>query len=486
MMTLPLIPSSAELAQAVADFQGQHILVVGDVMLDCYIHGEVSRISPEAPIPILLQKHTKSVPGGAANVARNLVHLGCRVTLIGAVGQDAQASQLIEALEALPQLDFQPVAAGDRPTTVKTRFMSSGQQMLRLDNEDKEPLSAELTEAICASVERNLPECRMLILSDYAKGVCTKTLLQRVLRLAAAHHIPVVVDPKSSDFSDYAGASLITPNLLELQRAARTAISDIDEIADFAHTIIQQHDIAHMLVTLGGRGMLLVDADSHHHIPAHHCDVYDVSGAGDTVIATISAMLTASDDMVKAMSFGNLAASKVVAKLGTASLCPGELISAGQHQHKSWTIDSLTEQIGSWQADGLKIGFTNGCFDLMHAGHIQLLKACAEKCDKLIIGINSDISVRRLKGDKRPVQSEQSRIAALSALKFVAAVIVFDEDTPIELITALRPDMIAKGGDYQRHEIVGSSVMSDTGGEIHIIPLAEGYSTTSFLASEQS
>ncbi len=484
-MTPPSLMNAEDIAHAIEAVQHQPILVVGDVMLDCYVHGNVNRISPEAPIPILVQDEVTAVPGGAANVARNLVHLGCNASLIGITGEDTQANQLHTALATLPQLEFMRIISADRPTTTKTRFMSSGQQMLRLDHEQTSPISDMLAAQIKQQVIAKLDACEMLVLSDYAKGMLTPTLLQTLIKSASDKNIPVVIDPKLTDFSAYAGASLLTPNLLELQRAAGRNITDIEDITTYAQSVIQTHNIGTMLVTMGARGMLIVKAETHHHLSAHLCDVYDVSGAGDTVIAAISALLSTAEDIKKAAEIGNLAASLVVSKLGTASLCPGELIAAGQSEPASTEIAALSSQIKEWRSKGLKIGFTNGCFDLLHAGHMHILKTAASHCDKLIVGVNSDNSVRKLKGDARPIQSEQTRSAILSALSYVDGVVTFDEDTPFELVSALSPDMIAKGGDYQPEDVVGADIVLAKGGAVHIIPLLSRYSTTSFLSSDK-
>ena len=483
-MTSSNLIEAEEIARAIEAFQNQHIVVIGDVMLDCYIHGDVERISPEAPIPILKQKNVKSVPGGAANVARNLVHLGCQVTLIGVTGQDSQAKQLQEALDPLPQLTFENIIAEDRPTTTKTRFMSAGQQMLRLDDELSHPILPTLEKRIRDCAEKKLQDAHILILSDYAKGVLTPDLLQNLIALASGRNIPVVIDPKLTAFDAYAGASLLTPNLLELQRAAGENLYQIDEIIQFSRTVLHQNHIDKMLVTLGARGMLIITPETSSHLPAHKCDVYDVSGAGDTVISTLAACLSCSSDLEHAAYIGNLAASLVVAKLGTACLSPGELIAAGQHDFPDLHLSAALLEIAQWRKEGLRIGFTNGCFDLLHAGHLHILRSAASQCDKLIVGLNSDDSVRRLKGDSRPIQTETTRASVLAALPFVDTVLMFDTDTPLELINAILPDLLVKGGDYTEKDVVGYETVQANAGQTLIIPLLDDYSTTSFLASE--
>jgi len=484
-MTSSSMPDARTLTSAIEKIQMTDILVIGDVMLDRYIKGDVTRISPEAPIPVLLQHGDSCVPGGAANVARNLSHLGCAVTLIGAVGRDAQADALADALSPLPQFSFHPIISEEKPTTTKTRFMASNQQILRLDNEDNRPLPAEQTEQIIAIASQSIDRTKIIILSDYAKGCLTGALIKDIISLARKYNVPVIIDPKSSDLSVYAGADMLTPNLKEIQSAAGKTISSIEEIGQFSRNMLDAHNIGAMLVTLGARGMLLVTANDSQHISAHASDVFDVSGAGDTVIAYMAAMLATKHDYTDAAKMGNLAASLVVSKLGTASLSAGELLATAAPAYSAPAPEALEMQIADWRKQGLKIGFTNGCFDLLHPGHLQLLSEAAKSCDRLVVGLNSDASVKQLKGEHRPVQPQSVRQANLASLRAVDAVIIFDEDTPINLITQLKPDVLVKGGDYRAEDVVGFNELTASGGHVKIIPLLDRYSTTSFLESHQ-
>ena len=484
-MTNSSMPDATLLTSAIKDIQSVPILVVGDVMLDRYVQGTVTRISPEAPIPVLLQNHESCVPGGAANVARNLSHLGCSIKLIGPVGKDEQADLLSDALSPLPQFSFQPIISDTKPTTTKTRFMASNQQILRLDNEQIQPISSEQEQQIVSLVTEMLASLKIIILSDYAKGCLTPALIKQIIGIAKTHKLPVIIDPKSTDLSVYAGADLLTPNLKELQLAAGRNISSFADIEDFSKQILAHHDIGAMLVTLGAQGMLLVTSTTTRHISAHASDVFDVSGAGDTVIASMGAMIAAGYSVLEAALMGNLAASLVVSKLGTASLSPGELLAPIASTYRPPSLEMLAEQVKQWQQQGLKVGFTNGCFDILHPGHLHVLMKTANACDKLIIGLNSDSSITKLKGENRPVQSQSLRQNILTCLPFVDAVILFDEDTPINLITKLQPDLLTKGGDYQAEDIVGFKEVTARNGIVTIIPLLERYSTTSFLASHQ-
>ena len=484
-MTSSSLPDSDILTSAIEKIQSTGILVIGDVMLDRYVTGDVTRISPEAPIPVLRQRKDNCVPGGAANVARNLAHLGCAVNLIGAIGEDEQAELLIDALSFLPQFTFHPIISEAKPTTTKTRFMASNQQLLRLDTEDTSAITAKQAEHITALASQMINSTKIIILSDYAKGCLTTGLIKDIISLADRHNVPVIIDPKSADLSIYAGADMLTPNLKEIQIAAGEAITSIAEIEQFARNILTAHNIGAMLVTLGARGMVLVTGKTSHQISAHASDVFDVSGAGDTVIAYMAAMLATAHDNLDAAKVGNLAASLVVSKLGTASLCPGELLATHTHGYNVPSADVVQSQISDWQKQGLTIGFTNGCFDLIHPGHIELLQQAAASCDRLVVGLNSDASVKQLKGAHRPVQPQSVRQAILASLTSVDAVITFDEDTPLKLIKQLKPDLLVKGGDYQAEDVVGFDEVTSSGGSVTIIPLLDRYSTTSFLASHQ-
>lgn len=469
------------IVQHLSTVQAKSALVIGDVMLDKYVIGSVKRISPEAPIPVLSHSQSSQATGGAANVARNLAQLGCQVALIGCVGQDAVATELMNALSHIPQLSFCPISCTDRRTTVKTRYLSSGQQMLRVDSETTDQITEQQAEQIVSQAEVLIEQAGVMVLSDYAKGCLFPGLNSRLIKLAQSKDVPVIVDPKSHHFSDYQGATMLTPNLAELSRACGESLGKLDEIEAAARSQMQQHDISQMLVTLSARGMLLVEADYALHLPAYPCDVYDVSGAGDTVIALMtSAKMTGLADEL-GMHLANLGASLVVAKTGTASLTPGELIIASDTDAVDTSLAQTEAKVGQWRGDGKTIGFTNGCFDLLHPGHMHVLSQAAAQCDHLIVGLNSDASVKRLKGNNRPIQSEQDRARSLAALPSVASVVLFAEDTPQTLIETLSPDVLVKGGDYVVEDVVGYEHVTSRGGQVVIIDTLPGHSTTGFL-----
>jgi D-beta-D-heptose 7-phosphate kinase / D-beta-D-heptose 1-phosphate adenosyltransferase len=468
-------------AAVLADFQNRHILIVGDVMLDKFISGSVERMSPEAPIPVL--SHTKEhvMPGGAANVARNLASLGGRVSLIGCIGDDSAGKLLVETLSLVPQLKFFPIISPNRPTTQKTRFLASGKQILRVDDELTNPLTNVQASQLLLQAEKILRDAEVLVLSDYAKGCLSPIIINSLITAAQIENIPIITDPKSRDFAHYNGSTVLTPNLAEFQVATGIVSADHDVIADAATHLITTHNIEHLLITLSADGMMIANKNTHTHIPAYKCDVFDVSGAGDTVVAVAAATLATGRSTTDAMTLANLAASVVVGKSGTATLCPGEFIQAAMPASSETTYEDMNRLVTKWRSKELRIGFTNGCFDFLHPGHLALLAAAKERCDKLIVAVNSDASVKLLKGEMRPLMDETSRAGILECLPFVDAVIIFDDMTPARLIDALIPDSLIKGGDYIAENIIGYQTVTSAGGTVDIISLKAGYSTTALL-----
>ena len=469
-------------ANALVAIQKRRILVIGDVMLDRFIDGSVSRISPEAPVPVLEKSRETQMPGGAANVAGNLASLGCNVRLVSVTGDDAQGRSVAALLGANMAIDFHQVIDRNRPTTTKTRFRADGQQVLRFDEETTDAVDAATGKQLLDTFVAALDEADLVILSDYAKGAVPPSLIAEVISHARNAGKTVVVDPKLADFGAYAGASLLTPNLAELRRTGIVAGDTLEQIAAGASRLAAAHDMEAILVTLSARGMLLAGADgSWHHAPAQAREVFDVSGAGDTVIAMMAAALAGGIDRAAAMSLANIAASVVVAKSGTAIATPGEIIdqAGAATPPLDWPHWAATCQ--TWRETGQSIGFANGCFDLLHPGHMFLLQEAAAQCDRLIVGLNSDASVRRLKGDGRPAQPAERRAAAMIQLPFIDGVAIFDEDTPLELITALQPDFIFKGGDYLPEDVVGADIVKARGGEVRIIPTLGSHSSTSLI-----
>ena len=478
-----MIMQAEECAHFLERACGQHIIVIGDIMLDRFIDGIVERISPEAPVPVLSKTTVSTMPGGAANVARNLCQLGLNCTLYGLVGMDEAADSLQTELAKVAGLHYVAIADENRPTTTKTRFRAITQQILRVDEEVSTPIADKQADSIIKHLHSIIETASLIILSDYAKGCLSAALIEQIITLAKQHHKAVIIDPKSSDFGKYQNATLVTPNLSELKAASSFLHDSDEEIGKAAKELCQSHNIGGILTTLSARGMRLISDDgSDLLIPSIAKDVFDVSGAGDTVIAVLAAFLTAGASSQTAMIGANMAASIVVSKPGTASLSPGELIGIGTVSRPvPASLDEIAPHIASWKADGLRIGFTNGCFDLLHPGHMHGLREAAQLCDKLIVGLNDDDSVKRLKGSTRPIQSDRVRAMTLSHLPYVDAVILFEQDTPATLIQAITPDILIKGGDYQLDEIVGAAHVIKNGGEVKTIELLSGHSTTAIL-----
>jgi len=467
----------------------KRILVVGDVMLDRYLWGDVKRISPEAPVPVVRVRQQSEVPGGAGNVAANLAGLECPVSILGVCGNDEAGIRLRKiflekGIEPLLQESI------SRPTITKTRVMARGQQLLRLDEEEPRILSPELEEKIIARFERKAPACDVVVLSDYGKGLFqTPDLCRRFIRFCRTRGIPVLVDPKSADWARYQGATCVTPNTEELELVTgSTADASEPELHQSASAIRRQYGLEWLLVTRGSRGMILCGNDpSPLMIPARAREVFDVSGAGDTVIATLAAGLALGLSFARAAQLSNLAAGIVVGKLGTQPITRSELsvaIELNDMQRQSTgaskiaVLESARILVKSWQSSGQKVVFTNGCYDLLHLGHIHLLHQSRDLGDRLIVGLNTDASVRRLKGNTRPILAERDRASIISALGCVDLVVLFDEDTPLELIQAIKPDILVKGEDYRLDQVVGREAVESHGGRVCLVPLLQGYSTT--------
>jgi D-beta-D-heptose 7-phosphate kinase / D-beta-D-heptose 1-phosphate adenosyltransferase len=480
-----------ELSLIEGGFAALRILVIGDVMLDRSIRGDVERISPEAPVPVLRSVQTTSAPGGAANVAMNLVGLGVKVTQAGFWGNDAEMREL-RALLAPPSVDFSGMILSERPTISKTRIISRNQQLLRLDVESADPHPAAEHQALLARCLELVGTADAVILSDYAKGALSSTLCQAVIRLARERHIPVLVDPKGQDFAKYAGATTICPNLHELGLVTGIAPRNLAELLAAGQQLAPRLGIDYLTVTMSEKGIRVLYADSVFHSPTRAREVFDVTGAGDTVIATMAASLAGGLDPQAAVTLANIAAGIVVAKTGTAPISRNELaaeITASAQMKgpdKILDLQHLLVRLAEWRATGDRIVFTNGCFDILHVGHITLLEQCRDFGDKVVIGINSDASVKRLKGPTRPVVTENERARVLAALGSTDAVIIFDEPTPLELIRALRPDVLVKGGDYTASTIVGADDVVNWGGRVEIVPTVTGASTTNTIRKMSS
>ena len=476
--------NAATVASRILDLQARSILVIGDVMLDRFIDGKVNRLSPEAPVPVLELARESIMPGGAANVACNLAGLGCDVRLLSVSGNDPAGRTLAQLLGTNLSVDFHQIIDKDRPTTTKTRFRADGQQVLRVDEEVTTPVGHATAEQLLATFTDAVRSVELVVLSDYAKGAVSPNIVRQVIDIARKARKPVVTDPKLADFSIYSGSTMLTPNLGELRSATGLTGDALEDVAEAAAKLARRHDIGSVLVTLSARGMLLVNKDgSWTHNPAKTLEVFDVSGAGDTVIAMIGAALAGGMSDAEAVKLANIAAGVVVAKSGTAAACPGEIISMAGAIPPRLEQHQLAALCEDWRKDGHRIGFANGCFDLLHPGHLHLLKTAASSCDKLVVGLNSDESVRRLKGETRPIQNEDQRAAVLSQLPFVDGVACFGEDTPLELITALQPDIIFKGGDYTAETVVGADIAAARGGDVVIVPTLGSHSSSAIIDS---
>ena len=476
--------NAATVASRILDLQARSILVIGDVMLDRFVDGKVNRLSPEAPVPVLELARESVMPGGAANVACNLAGLGCDVRLLSVSGNDPAGRTLAQLLGTNLSVDFHQIIDKDRPTTTKTRFRADGQQVLRVDEEVTTPVGHATAEQLLATFTDAVRSVELVVLSDYAKGAVSPNIVRQVIDIARKARKPVVTDPKLADFSIYSGSTMLTPNLGELRSATGLTGDALEDVAEAAAKLARRHDIGSVLVTLSARGMLLVNKDgSWTHNPAKTLEVFDVSGAGDTVIAMIGAALAGGMSDAEAVKLANIAAGVVVAKSGTAAACPGEIISMAGAIPPRLEQHQLAALCEDWRKDGHRIGFANGCFDLLHPGHLHLLKTAASSCDKLVVGLNSDESVRRLKGETRPIQNEDQRAAVLSQLPFVDGVACFGEDTPLELITALQPDIIFKGGDYTAETVVGADIAAARGGDVVIVPTLGSHSSSAIIDS---
>jgi D-beta-D-heptose 7-phosphate kinase / D-beta-D-heptose 1-phosphate adenosyltransferase len=473
---------SAQLA-LLERFAGLHVWVVGDVMLDEYVTGAVDRISPEAPVPVVRAHSTEHRLGGAANVARQIAALGAHVSLAGIVGEDPAADTLLQ-LCAAADIDTRAVLRlGGRQTTRKLRVLGHSQQLLRLDWEDLEACAPQATIRLLSKLADGAhPDA--IILSDYAKGMLTPETVAGVTRGRGS--IPVVVDPKHPDFARYRGATTVTPNLRELEAATGQILNadDPGALAAAARPLLAASGLESMVVTLGNRGMLVVPREgAATTVPAIRHEVYDVTGAGDTAIAVLTLALAAQAPLTLAAQLANAAAGVAVTQVGAVAVSAGSIRDAlaARPDGKLLSRQDLAARAADWRMAGKRIVFSNGCFDLLHAGHLALLQHAAKLGDILVLAINSDASVRRLKGPERPLVPQAERAALLAALTFVDAVTVFDEDTPLAVLSEVKPQVLVKGGDYQVSEVVGRELVEAAGGRVEIVPLTPEKSTTSLL-----
>jgi D-beta-D-heptose 7-phosphate kinase / D-beta-D-heptose 1-phosphate adenosyltransferase len=467
-------------------FSHLKVLVVGDLMLDRYIHGEVERISPEAPVPILHHAQRYERAGGAANVAMNLAGLGCQTFLAGFWGNDPEQADLAAILERAG-IDTTGVVTSSLPTISKTRIVGRMQQLLRLDIESRDAPPAIESQRLTDRATALVSKVHAIILSDYAKGALSAPLCEAVIHAARTAGVPIFVDPKTPYFSKYSGATTVCPNLGELALATGIPAHHTAALIVAGQVLVAEHDFQFLTVTMSEKGITLLRRDSTYHSPARAREVFDVSGAGDTVIATLAAGVAGGLQVETAVELANLAAGIVVSKAGTvpiarheivAALTPSTGLTAGE---KILDLAHITTRVAEWRASGETIVFTNGCFDILHVGHITLLEQCRNFGSKLVLGLNADASICRLKGPSRPIVGERERARVMAALAAVDAVVLFEEDTPLELIRALKPNVLVKGGDYTVETVVGHEDVIAAGGRVEIIPTVEGFSTTNIV-----
>jgi D-beta-D-heptose 7-phosphate kinase/D-beta-D-heptose 1-phosphate adenosyltransferase len=472
-------------------FPSLRVAVIGDVMLDCYMSGEVNRISPEAPVPVMRVTSERAVPGGAANVAANLATLGIDVALVGLAGRDGAHEDLVGCLQKRGNVDCGGIILAEgRRTTRKLRIIGAHQQIVRVDHEDVAPCDSVAEAQLIAAAQTAIDGCDIAILSDYGKGACSDILLRAVIDHCAATNKKLLVDPKRRDLAAYRGASILTPNRKELSEATGLPCES-DEQAAAAAAAAQITSGAEIVLTRSEKGMSYFPlSGAPTHLATVAQDVFDVSGAGDTVVAVLAASIAAGMPFVEGMRLANHAAGIVVSKIGTANVTRDELVASisvddrfpDVHDGRLLDLDAAVALRGQWERQKLTVGITNGCFDLLHPGHVALIRQAAEACDRLIMAINSDASVKRLKGASRPIQNEIARAAVVGGIKGVAIVTIFDEDTPGALIGALQPDVLVKGADYMIDQVVGADVVQQRGGRVLLANLQQGHSTSRLVS----
>ena len=486
------------LIDIVNSFAGASVLVIGDIMLDRFVYGSVDRISPESPVPVLSLEREDFMLGGTGNVAANLSALKTTPHIVSVIGADSYGQNIKDMLKTAGIIDGLVIENG-RPTTIKTRYLAGHQQLLRTDAENKNPISDQTAQNIIDQAKAFLPDVEALILSDYNKGVLTPNLIKTLIALAHKHNISVIVDPKRNDMSIYQNADIITPNKKELSLAtAGLPVKTNDDIAKAGHTILEQHNIGTVIATRSGDGISVITND---HPPAHiqsrnAVEVFDVSGAGDTVIAVIGACITRHVPLPDAAALADTAGRIVVSKVGTACVSANDLIHALNEDQplpyfavEQWS--TAVEQVERWRARGLNVGFTNGCFDILHMGHVSYLDDSKRFCDRLIVGVNTDASVRILKGHSRPIHDQHARACVLKGLSSVDMVILFgadnkgEDNTASALLNILKPDTYFKGGDYTPEHIPEAPTVNQYGGHIRIMPAYEGYSTTKAIEKQR-
>ncbi len=468
-------------------FPDCRLLVVGDLMIDEYVWGDVNRISPEAPVQVVTVEREELAPGGAGNVVNNLVALGARPVVVGVAGNGPEGRRMLTMFEDLAADCRGVVREDERPTTRKTRIIASNQHVLRIDRETRRDIAPETCERLKTFIEAEMPRVDGVLVSDYDKGLITTALMARITAAARAHGKFVIVDPKAADFSRYCGATLLTPNRKEASLAAGIEISDEASLVEAAGRIMQTAELEKLLITMGAEGMVFFEKGrAPYRIDTRARQVYDVSGAGDTVLSVLGLVMGAGGSLEDAMAMANTAAGIVVGKVGTATIGPGELKSAlatsGKRlPSKNRSMEELPALLNDLRHRNQKVVLTNGCFDLIHVGHIQLVSAARELGDFLIVAIDDDPSVRQIKGPGRPVIAAAERIRILSALDSVDAVVVFASEELEELIELVKPDVLAKGSNYRSTEVRGHEQVARHGGRVALVPISEDVSATQII-----
>jgi D-beta-D-heptose 7-phosphate kinase/D-beta-D-heptose 1-phosphate adenosyltransferase len=508
---------TSDLVAYIEKMHNLRLVVVGDIMLDRFFYGCTNRISPESSAPIFDVEKKEMMLGGAGNVLSNLAGLGASANIISVIGDDESGRTILKLVRDMGEKESGVIVTTSRPTTVKTRYVAQSKQIVRVDEEVTDPLTSKLEEEVFGKISAVIKDADGIILSDYKKGVLTAGLLSRIIGLAKKNSVPVIADPKGYDYSIYKGADVLTPNRKELFEATGGMATKTDEeVISAGELLIEKFDLGAVLATRSEEGVSAISrSDEAFHVKANVMEVFDVSGAGDTVVATVAAALASGATLQEAAFLANKAGEQVVAKTGTVAVGGKELIAAlsgqviaaseesksasvrnndaaykDEKQNPSFALfdwELAKGQIDLWRSQGLKIGFTNGCFDILHVGHVGYLQRAREKCDRLIIGINCDASVKRLKGSERPVNDEISRATVLYSMGCVDMVILFgsneeEEDKPSVLIDFIRPDMFFKGGDYEEADLPEAAVVRAYGGEIIIMDLYDGHSTTNIIS----
>jgi D-beta-D-heptose 7-phosphate kinase/D-beta-D-heptose 1-phosphate adenosyltransferase len=471
---------------------GQRVACVGDLMIDRFVYGEVTRVSPEAPIPVMARGRELMMLGGSGNVARNVAALGGETALVGVIGSDSEGRELLRLVEQDPGVEGYLVTDGERPTTLKTRFVSGSQQLLRVDFEASRPVSGEIENRLIRTILDAAEGAGVILLSDYGKGVVTAGVIDACREAARASGGKLVVDSKARSFARYGAVDLVKPNAAELANAVDMPANTDAEVEAALQKAMALWEAKAILVTRAAKGMTLaVRGEPIRHFPTASREVFDVSGAGDTTLGALGLAMASGANMADAIAFAQLSAGVAVGKVGTATVSPDEMVEAVLSAHlapaeaKVVTTQRMADAVARWRARGLRVGFTNGCFDILHKGHVAYLGQARNWCDRLIVGLNSDASVRKLKGEGRPVNDLESRAVVLAGLGCVDLVVPFDDDTPIRLIEAARPDVLIKGADYAEDQVVGGDLVKSWGGEVRLAEIVEGYSTTAAISRMQ-